>query len=250
MAVTPEAVGMGRRYAPDERDNKYPMRLALAAIEERFPSFAAEGSRHYRPGKVWVQGKTGTCVEHGTRHWMEAAPIMQQLPYPQFDFYRKIVKDDEWSDNDHEATAPVEQLQSGTSVRASLEQLRKDGLVKQYLWARTVADIRAWHLAGFGGTILGLPWKTGMFDADTTGFINATGVVEGGHCVSTTGWNDRVRRNGKYVRAVRIQQSWQLPWGDGGDGRAWLLEDDLAKLLADQGEAAAPTQVRVIPLAA
>lgn len=235
---------LGRKHAPDERDRKFGMRLLLDPLRETyFPRGLAEGTRHYRPGKVLDQGRTGTCVAHGWTSKMHAAPIMQQLPVSPYDLYRKIVQVDEWFDNDSEATAPDAGLQSGTSVRAGAKVLQAMGYLQNYLWAESVEDVRAWHLAGFGGCVIGVNWTAAMFQTDLDGFVNYTGSIQGGHCVVTTGWNDKVRHNGKLGRALRCQNSWSVQFGE--KGRFWISEGDLAKLMQDAGEVCASTEIKV-----
>lgn len=237
-------VSFGRRYAPDERDKRWTMSLVLDPLRESyFPKGLAPGTRHYRTGPTWDQGQTGTCVEHGWRHKMGAAPIMQPVDLPQYDLYRKIVAVDEFSENDYEATAPDSELQGGTSVRAGAKVLQGMGLVKNYLWAEDVEDIRAWHLAGFGGVVMGTSWYSGMMMVDSHGFVNLTGRVEGGHCYCSHGWNDHVRRNGRYVRACRFQNSWGTSFGE--NGFFWIEEDDLARLMQDFGESCAAVESRL-----
>lgn len=164
------------------------------------------------------------------------------FPKP-FDLYRKIVQVDEFSDNDAEATAPDAQLQLGTSVRAGAKYLQSAGHIKQYLWAESVEDIRAWQLAGFGGIVLGINWTEQMFEPDHQGVIRYTGSVVGGHCIKTRGWKDNFEYQGSTVRACRIQNSWGTSWGD--HGFAWIIEKDLVQLLADQGEACAAVEQAV-----
>lgn len=219
-------------------------RLLDPLTQDFFPTGLPEGARHYRPGPVLNQGSTGTCVAHAWTGRANAAPIMQKLAGTPFDLYREIVLLDEWSDNDSEATAPDAELQSGTSVRAGAKAVQKRGILKSYLWATSVEDVRAWHLAGFGGIVFGTSWMTGMMDTDAHGVVHATGGVEGGHSYESTGWNDRLRYNGRYVRACRGQNSWDRDWGE--NGRFWILEDDLAKLIADDGEACAPTEQKLL----
>lgn len=235
---------LGRLIAPDARDRDFPMRLMLDPLREQFfPSGLPEGSRHYSPGAVLDQGETGTCVAHGWTSRANGAPIKQTLPYSPYDLYRRIVAIDEWTQNDFEAGAPDASLQFGTSVRAGAKVLQDLGYLKQYLWAESAEDVRAWHLAGFGTNVFGVWWHTGMIQADTQGFIRPTGVKEGGHCIVTTAWNDKVRWNGRRVRACRIQNSHGRQFGQ--NGRAWIEMDDLHKLLTDQGESCAPVEVKV-----
>ena len=237
-------VGFGRRHTPDARDARFPMRLMLDPMRaEFFPRGIPDGTRHYWSGPILNQGSTGTCVAHGTASKIHAAPIMQQLTVSVFDLYRQIVRVDEWPDNDHEATAPDSQLQSGTSVRAAMKTMTTLGYAKAYLWAEGAEDVRAWMLGGFGGVVLGIWWKSDMMQADREGFIHYTGNKEGGHCVYLSGWNDRVPHRGGFVRAVRGQQSWGDSWGQ--KGRFWMPMDDLDAAIKDDGEAAALTENRV-----
>lgn len=253
MTAYPES-GFGFRPIPDARDKNYPMALILDPLRiTAFPRGVPEGVRHHIPGRTrWLQGATGTCVEHGWRHLVEGAPIRQILPYPHFGFYRTIILRDEWNDNDFEANLPIDQLQSGTSVRAGAEQLKDDGLISNYLWASThdpIEDIRSWILV-ISGVVAGLPWHDGMMTPDSDELIHYSGPELGGHCVYFKGWTDRLRVRGKIVkkngvtqRAVRLMNSWV------GFSYAWLLEDDLARLMVDgYGECCAPTEVRVKPL--
>lgn len=235
---------LGRLIAPDARDRDFPMRLMLDPLREQFfPSGLPEGSRHYSPGAVLDQGETGTCVAHGWTSRANGAPIKQTLPYSPYDLYRRIVAIDEWTQNDTEAGAPDASLQFGTSVRAGAKVLQSQGYLQQYLWAESAEDVRAWHLAGFGSVVLGLWWYTDMFLTDSQGFVKATGFKEGGHCVVTTGWNDRVRHNGRIVQACRFQNSWGREFGQ--SGRAWISMSDLHALITDEGEACAPVEVKV-----
>ena len=143
------------------------------------------------------QGRTGTCVGHGWTARANDAPIKQPLPMSPFDLYREIVKIDEWDDNDWEATASDDQLQCGTSVRAGAQVMRRLGLITNFLWCQTLENLRAWHLANFGGVVCGAPWLANMMESDGDGFINYSGITEGGHCFVSKGWNDRVKHNGR-----------------------------------------------------
>lgn len=241
--------GLGRVHAPDAGDKNFPMRLMLDPMREvAFPMGVPQGSRHYNTGPVLNQGNTGTCVEHGWTSRINDAPFMRKTGLPQFDYYRIAVGLDEFPGNDHERRAPVSQLQYGTSVRAGAKVGQQLGLIESYLWAESVEDVRAWHLTGRGGVVLGITWKSDMFRTDSDGFISYTGTVEGGHCVASKGWSDTVKRKGRIVRALRIKQSWGNSWGE--RGFCWITEDDLAKAFQDDGEFCAPTEFKVLPKAA
>ena len=219
----------GRIYAPDPRDAQYPMRLLLE--QPGFPRFEGKKNRTYRCGPVLDQGATGTCVGHGWAAWLQGAPLMTKTGMNPFQIYDEAIVNDEFSDNDIDPTR-----QFGTSVRAGVKVLQAHGHVMNYLWAQSVEDIRSWHLADQGCIVLGIDWYADMMETDQNGFIHASGEWVGGHCIKTTGWSDT-------RDAVRLQNSWGVTWGQ--FGRAWLGRDDLARLLAQQGEACAATEQKV-----
>ncbi len=229
----------------DPRSKSFPLTLLLDPIREAgFPTGVPIGERHYPvfTSPVLDQGNTGTCVAHGGTSLIEGAPVMQKRPMSPFDLYRKVILRDDFKANDREANLPDSQLQYGTSTLALMKVLQDLGYIKSYLWAETATDVRAWHLVK-GVMGFGFPWSTGMMDTDSEGFIKYTGDIEGGHFVKTTGFNDLVKHNGVRVPAVRIQNSWSRSWGQ--SGRCWLSLEDVAKLLADGGEAVAPTEIKV-----
>lgn len=221
----------GRLHAPDPRDKQFPMRLMLDPLREQFfPRGLPPGTRYYPPGAVLDQGPTGTCVGHGWAGFLQGAPLMSKptVETAPFAIYDACIKADEWSDNDVDPDR-----QFGTSVRAGAKVLAALGLVQRYLWAESVEDVRAWHLSGFGTVVFGVNWYAGMLKTDSKGFVHISGDVVGGHCIKSTGWSDD-------RRALRIQNSWSAEWGEGG--RAWIGYEDLARLIAEDGEACAAVE--------
>lgn len=241
--------GFGRLVAHDPRDQQYPMRLALDPIRSAaFPHGLPDGRRGYRHAPLMDQGDSGTCVGHAWVEKIIGGPVMQPSPVGPFDLYRECVLADEFPDNDAEATAQDNsQLQSGTTVRAGAKVCQKHGLLKSYLWTQSVEDVRGWMLIGKGGVVLGVNWTSDMMDTDSSGFVHYTGQIEGGHCIATVEWDDRVPYRGGYVRAAKFQQHWRLPWGLNGTGFGYITEDDLAKLLQDDGECCAATEIKFDP---
>lgn len=241
--------GFGRLPAPDERDKQFPMRALLDPLRATaFPRGIPPGTRHYWSGPILDQGSTGTCVAHGWTAKINAAPIMQRLPMSTFDLYRRIVKVDEWPENDNEANLPDGQLQSGTSVRAGAKILTELGMAKSYVWAQSAEDVRAWILGGFGGVVIGIWWKEDMMETDADGFIHYTGAKSGGHCVYLNGWNDSAEKaDGTVIAAARGQNSWGRNWGQ--NGRFWLPMTDLDAAIKEDGEACALTETKLMPRA-
>lgn len=208
--------GLGRLPAVDQRDRLHLMR---AAIEPQpLPAY-----RYYRSGPILDQGATSSCVGHAWRAWLTAAPLMTRSGPDPFTIYREAQKVDEWEGEQY----------NGTSVRAGAKVLASLGHISRYLWAFTAADIATWILSGQGSVVLGTDWTRSMFTPDTHGIIRPTDVVVGGHAYLCIGYS---RRSGRF----RIQNSWGSGWGE--RGRAWLLGEDLERLMRDGGEAATATE--------
>jgi hypothetical protein len=152
------------------------------------------------------------------------------------DLYRLAVTLDEFPQNDHEATAPVDQLQFGTSVRAGLKAGVQLGYFSNYVWAFSVSEIEQFLLSGMGTIIMGTVWKRGMANTNEEGILEVSGRDEGGHCWDITGINTT-------RGLVRCQNSWGRAWGD--NGRFWLSLENLEILLNEDGEAAVPTEIKL-----
>lgn len=221
---------LGRRFWPDSRDQNYPLRALLAAA----PSAAeTRGWRYWRDGPLLDQGRTSTCVGQAWRNWLAAAPIMDKVgvgPDP-YAIYDAAIKVDEWPANDNDVAR-----QQGTSVRAGAKVLQALGFVASYHWAATAEEVFAWLLTG-GTIVAGTVWREGMFTVDKGGMIHPTGQVVGGHAYLLDGAS-------KTRGVVRLYNSWGK-WGR--NGHAWLAGEDLATLLADQGEACAAVEQKVAP---
>ena len=110
---------------------------------------------------------------------------------------------------------------------AGLKAMKEWGLITGLTWAFTTLRRNSRHRHQ-GPGIAGLNWKTGMFDTDQRGYIHATGVTEGGHCVAFIGVEPAMER-------FIIQNSWGSEWGRGG--RAFLSFSDY-ELLRSGGEMA------------
>lgn len=229
--------GLGRLHAPDVRDTNYLMVATPRAI-------AVVARRNH----LWAyfdapldQGNTGTCVAHGWKHWLSAAPVIQsdvdEPPYP-FDMYDEMILLDEFPENDHDADR-----QMGTSVRAGAKVLQGKGYLKSYSWAWSVETAADW-LAGIdaegrfvgGPVVIGVEWRDGMWNTDSEGFLRVSGNVVGGHCVCLLGWNE------KRGFAYGIN-SWGTSFGV--RGRFYLAGEDFKKLMQEGGEVCTSAEVRL-----
>jgi hypothetical protein len=232
----PRGIGFGRLPAHglgDDQDEAYPLRGVLPAVAVALPPYKY-WSNFY---KALDQGATGTCVGHAAKQWMLAGPVRQTTPTADpsaFQLYLEACKNDEWPENDYG------DLMFGTSVRAMFKVLQKRGLLTEYRWAQSIADVRDF-VSLKGPIVVGSWWYEGMFWPDAEGVITPTGSRAGGHAYLIIG--TRVTDTGE--REYRILNSWGPDWGE--RGRAWISEEDLDRLIfAEGGEAAAGIETRIV----
>lgn len=214
--------GLGRRVAPDARDRDYP----LAALLPR--RAVARTSRYWYAGGWWGdQGDHPHCVGYAWTHYVEDGPVTHAGAAPVVDpvaVYDRARELDEWPGTDYD----------GTSVRAGVKALVEMGYVAEYRWAWDAPTVvRA--LLEEGPVVVGTNWYEGMMAVDRAGLLHPTGAAVGGHAYLLDGVNTNTRR-------VRIKNSWGRGWGR--SGFAWLTLDDLALLLAEDGEAAVALETR------
>lgn len=205
------------RSLPDPRDAAYPVRALLAAT----PS--PRVSRYWHQGGWWGdQGATSQCVAYSLVHWLEDGPVTQRAgPPPIVDpvvLYAEAQRLDEYPGEDY----------AGTSVRGGAKALQRRGFIRSYHWASTVDEI-AEAILELGPVVVGTDWYADMMRPDPDdGLLSRTGGIAGGHAYVLNGHTRR-------TRLFRVKNSWGRGWSQ--HGNAWLHQDDLEQLLADQGEA-------------
>ena len=114
------------------------------------------------------------------------------------------------------------------------------GRITGYRWAFGIDDVID-TLVSTGPVVLGIPWYDSMYQTRSSGLIDVSGKVVGGHCILACGYNPKKRflREGlKAFEVIKLRNSWGPSFGIGGDG--WIKVEDLAALLKDQGEACVP----------
>lgn len=205
----------GRLPAPDIRDLAHPMRLALD-FEAPLPPY-----KYWVPGAIQNQGLYGVCVGAAWNGWMRCSPTRTVDGPDMQAIYRAAIAIDEWAENDNDV-----EMQFGTSVRAGAKVLADQNRIAEYLWATDMAAMRRWLLTK-GSVVMGTSWYSGMMDVDSSGYVNLTGSVEGGHAWCAIGYTSTGHR-------FRCINSWGSGWGQ--KGRFWVREDDMARLLAEDGE--------------
>lgn len=200
----------------DERSRSFAVRDLLGITTPRTHAWACKPRLD--------QGQEGACVGFGWAHECGASPHVEQVSNDVgFEIYNKAKTLDDMPGENYD----------GTSVLAGAKATQSLSRVKAYRWAFSLNDVLL-ALSYVGPVVIGVNWWTGMMDTTLLGYIKPTGQIEGGHCVCVRG----LALGRGYVT---IRNSWGSGWGHGGDCK--LRFDDLASLLADQGEACVPTKV-------
>lgn len=216
-------IGLGRRHAPDPRDNRFLLRAP------------ARTGRTYRlwgsPG-VLDQGNTSHCVAYAGTKYLTSYPIKNKPFCAPQELYRLCQQNDEWpgEEPDYE----------GTSVRGLFKVLKARGYISEYRWAPDVTTIQN-HVLEVGPVVMGTSWYRDMFMPDRWGYIQPTGVNDGGHAWLIIGCNVTRRNPDGSMGAFRMINSWGPGWGE--NGRAWLTYKAAEFLLNDDGEAGVATEI-------
>ncbi len=207
-------VSFGRIEAPDSRDRAFMMSAVIPEAPQRT-------SRYWNSSGWWGnQGPHPYCVGFSWAHWVEDGPVTHKgmAPVvPPEEIYSEAQKIDEWPGEDYE----------GTSVRAGAKYLQSKGTISEYRWAwdvQTIADA----ILTKGPVVVGTNWYYDMFEPDEKGIIKVGGQIVGGHAYLLNGVNTK-------KQLFRIKNSWGRNWGK--KGHAYISFDDMAQLIAAQGEA-------------
>lgn len=232
--------GLGRRHAPDPRDENYLLSTLLdqkgssalqtpKPIEEGGHASQWRGLLNYYDDSQYFfdQGDTPECVEYAWHHFMVDGPIKRR-PAPVWPFgtlYNAAQLVDEWPGEDYE----------GTSVRAGAKVLQSWGLISNYYWAFD-ADTVARAILNRGPVVIGINWYEDMFEPNEEGILSVSGVLAGGHALEVDGVS-------LVTGLAKIKNSWNTSWGLGGT--AYLSLEDLDRLIKEDGEACMAIEVPV-----
>ena len=205
-----------RRPQFDERSRRFG--IAEVSPDKTPRSYSWNGS------VVLDQGSEGACVGFGWSHELIARPMVVPgiTNATAREVYLAAQRVDEWDGEDYE----------GTSVLAGAKVVQSLGHMRAYRWGFSLTDL----IMGIGYTgpaVMGLNWYTGMFEPDSSGYIRATGSIEGGHCICAYSVNIRKGRIG-------FVNSWGTDWGQGG--HCWMTFEDVDRLLHEQGEQCFPVE--------
>jgi len=186
----------GRLSIPDARDNEYPIRRTAGKRKSR---------TWYAKGWWGDQRTTPRCVAYAWLNWVSDCrlPRGSRAPYlPPGTLYHEAQQMDDWPGTDYD----------GTTVRAGAAALVARGILTEYCWARTAADIVS-TLLERGPLVVGTTWKLGMSTPDARGRIRVEGPDLGGHAYMLNAIDLPNKR-------LRIKNNWGPQYGQ--NGHAWV----------------------------
>jgi hypothetical protein len=228
----------GRLVAPpDARDHQFLMRGAMAQIHEAVGK-PKPRTRPYKDLEVLDQGNTPRCVGYSARGFIEGAPVLVRPGTgPSADtIYKGAQENDEWPGSNYD----------GSSVRGAMKYLQQEKVISAYVWGQTVEEAIAWMNGGYGTCLVGTNWYSEMSDVDANGFMREPApsmtTPIGGHAWRWI-WYDAKKKG------ILMRNSWGHDFGypvrGVPSGYAFLRVEFAKRLLAEDGEIAAPTQVPI-----
>lgn len=219
MNMTPQPHPLGRRFAPDPRDQDFPMRRLLAAVER------TSGHKYWwANGGHYDQGTEPTCVGASTWHWLVDGPLTGDPEILPPAIYAMAQQRDEWEGESY----------AGTSVRGAAKALADLGLVTSYWWAWDL-DTVVRAILNRGPVIMGTNWYWEMFFPDDNGLVRVAGPLEGGHAYVANGVNTK-------REIIRLKNSWGREWGE--RGAFYMRFEDMDRLIHEDGEAMIAVETR------
>ncbi len=201
--------------------------------------------RHWVPGATLDQGAEGACVGFGWTGDLLASPKPHKITpdvgnkFAQAS-YKEMQKNDEWQGENY----------SGTSVLAGAKNMQSRKYIESYRWAFGIEQVRD-ALIAEGPVVIGIRWYESMYYTRPSGLVEVSGRLVGGHCILLTGYHPAARIRGEDWNARYEVYRWRNSWGKeyGNNGSAYIKAEDLASLLAGDGEACVPiNRSRIVTL--
>ena len=219
----------------DERSRDYGVR-ALPSLKA---SIDQSRRRVWTPGPLLDQGQEGHCVGFGCGGEYGATPVKGKVDNTiAHGFFAEAQRVDR---------AEGRNYSDGATVLAGCKAMQRLGLISAYRWCFSIDDVID-ALLRHSPVVIGINWYSDMYQTDPSGLVHVGGSLVGGHCIYVHGWwpNHFSFRDDMFV--------WQNSWGNEygmkdaagiPTGRGFIRKADLARLLAEDGEAVVFTDRRV-----
>lgn len=201
-------------------------RSRLFSVSQFFPIGTPPVSKEW-DCQLWLdQGQVSACVGYSWCHYLasEPDPISGVTPNLALKVYRMAQLLDDLPGEAYE----------GTSILAGIKAIKaiSPDAIESYHWAFGIDELIL-TLGYLGPVVLGINWYSSMFAPERdTGIINVSGANVGGHAILAVGVD-------VFTRLVRLHNSWGHGYGINGD--CYISFENLARLLAEQGECCVPT---------
>jgi hypothetical protein len=230
----------------DGRDQAYRLRAVRDQLQAAKPP--VQRKRPYRDGPLLDQGNTPMCVGFSAKGLLDGAPIMSKPdgdPAPQT-LYAMAQDRDEW-----ESPPPYD----GTSVRGVCKALQDLGLIEAYAWGQTTDEAVHFIEFDYGTLLSGTNWYAPMSEVDRNGYMRepppSLATPIGGHAYRLVWFVQKADPNDSYF-VVRNSWGAMFGWPDKQTGKlsgyAKMRVRLFERLQREDGELAAPTQIRLKPV--
>lgn len=130
----------------------------------------------------------------------------------------------------------------GATVLAGMKACQRANYFAKYGWCFGIDDTINWVVRR-GPVILGINWYEEMFKPNAGGLLTVGGEIAGGHAIMANGYWPK---HPLFGDVIVVTNSWGKDWGL--NGRAYLPVESLDRLLKEDGESAAPTELPVHPI--
>jgi hypothetical protein len=207
---------LGRHVAHDPRSLRY------LVAETSTPASASWDSRI----PILDQGNLGSCTGNATVGELGTEPFFDTVPKGvKLDeaFAVKIYSLATQLDDYPGQYPPNDDGSDGLSAAKAAQQ---DGLASGYVHAISLAGLHA--MIQSGPFAVGVSWYSDMDNPSSQGVVKVGGQVRGGHELCVVGYDSS-------SNLWKVRNSWGPSWAKGG--YCFWSDDDMARLLADQGDA-------------
>jgi hypothetical protein len=216
----PEVVVPGKRLG---RHINHDIRSARYLVAETSnPASASWDSRI----DILDQGNLGSCTGNATTGELGTEPFFDTLP-------KGTTLDESFAVTVYESATRLDSYpgqykpdDTGSDGLSAAKAAQKLGMANGYLHAVSLAGLHT--MIQSGPFAVGVSWHSDMDNPDSNGVVKVGGKVRGGHELCVVAYDSG-------SNLWKIRNSWGSSWAK--DGYCFWSDDDMAKLLAEQGDA-------------